>query len=94
VAGSEHAVRRGGELERDEIRFECSNEGGALPLPLAGEGRGGGVSASGLLRIAEEVPARREPSPAALCERVGLSRKRERPSKPAGQSIQLKAIPL
>jgi len=53
-----------------------------LPLPLAGEGWGGGVSAEGF-------PKRREPSPAALgtmlriVRRVDLSRKRERLSTPA-----------
>ncbi len=39
--------------------------GGGLPLPLAGEGWGGGASTS-------EFPAWREPPPAALFERVGL----------------------
>lgn len=43
----------------------------------------GAVSALGLLKIAEDAPEWRKPSPAALCERVGLSRKRERRSKPA-----------
>ncbi|MGX1317279.1 hypothetical protein AB7M17_000732 [Bradyrhizobium sp. USDA 377] len=64
-------------------RARCCGIGTALPLPLAGEGWGGGVSALGLLRIVEGVSAWREPSPAALCERVGLSRKRERRGKPA-----------
>jgi len=41
----------------------------------------GGASTSGLARIAENTPVRREPSPAALCERGGLSRKRERRRK-------------
>jgi hypothetical protein len=45
-----------------------------LPLPLAGEGQGGGISAEGF-------PKRREPSPAALYERADLSRKRERCSE-------------
>jgi hypothetical protein len=67
----------------------CSGIGAALPLPLAGEGWGGGASASGLPGIAENVPARREPSPAALCERVGLSRKRERRSKLAGSCTEI-----
>src|SRR4051812_39620554 len=43
----------------------CSDIGTPPPLPLAGEGWGGGASASGL-------PAWREPPPAALFERVGL----------------------
>ena len=45
--------------------------GGRLPLPLAGEGWGG-------VSPRERFPKRREPSPAALYERVDLSRKRER----------------
>jgi hypothetical protein len=53
-----------------------------LPLPLA-RVLGWGTSAPGLPAMAENVPAWREPSPAALCERVGLSRKRERQGKPA-----------
>src|SRR5262249_44994005 len=53
------------------------HDGSAPPLPLAGEGWGGGASASGF-------PAWREPPPAALFERVGLPRERERRSKPAG----------
>ncbi|MGY3614778.1 hypothetical protein ACVJGD_000974 [Bradyrhizobium sp. USDA 10063] len=43
----------------------------ALPLPLAGEGWGGGISAMGLF-------VGREPSPAALFERIDLPRKRGR----------------
>src|SRR3954452_7230155 len=31
-------------LEHGEIRFECRNEGGVLPPPLAGEGWGEGIS--------------------------------------------------
>jgi hypothetical protein len=44
---------------------------GALPLPLAREGWGGGISAMGF-------SVRREPSPAALFERIDLPRKRGR----------------
>ncbi|RXH01978.1 hypothetical protein EAS61_05965 [Bradyrhizobium zhanjiangense] len=55
-------------LERNEITFDCHN-GGALPLPLAGEGWGEGVSAMG------QSPRGDSPHP-ALC--ADLSRKRER----------------
>jgi hypothetical protein len=34
------------EPERDEIRSNSNREGSALPLPLAGEGWGGGAAAS------------------------------------------------
>jgi len=44
----------------------------ALPLPLAGEGRGGGVSTKRTGRVRDLPP------PAALYERVDLPRKRER----------------
>src|SRR4029079_3742471 len=47
-----------------------------LPLPLAGEGRGGGASAHSARRVD------RFPPPAALYERVDLPRKRERLSAP------------
>src|SRR5205085_352942 len=81
------ARRRASEDKRCNQQY-CSDIGSALPLPLlsaearlrakadAGEGWGGGASASGF-------PVWREPPPAALCERVGLPRKRERRSKPA-----------
>jgi hypothetical protein len=70
--------------KRQGNRISCARCGGigaALPLPLAGEGWDRGGSTSGLPGIAENVPGRLEPSPAALCERVDLSRKRERRSK-------------
>ncbi len=66
--------------------------GAGLPLPLAGEGWGGGASTSGLSRIAEDVPEWREPSPAALYEHVGLSRKRERRSKPTDSEIHVRLL--
>ena len=47
-----------------------------LPLPLAGEGRGGGASAHSARRVD------RFPPPAALYERVDLPHKRERLSAP------------
>ena len=71
-------------LKRDEIRFECSNEGAALPLPLAAEGWGGGVSASENPFVEKTLTRRFAPtSPAS-----------GRGCNARGQSIQLKAIPL
>src|SRR6476646_7209739 len=46
-------------LKHHKTKFDCDHEDGALPLPLAGEGWGGGVSA-------ERLPKRREPPPDAL----------------------------
>ncbi|OAF08140.1 hypothetical protein AYJ54_15480 [Bradyrhizobium centrolobii] len=54
-----------------------------LPLPLAGEGWGGGVSAGDTPDVERALTRR------AL--RVDLSRKRERLSEPAAQLILLKA---
>jgi hypothetical protein len=52
----------------------CSRNGSALPLPLAGEGWGGGANyATDLARI--EFP---HPTHSAAAERVDLPRKRER----------------
>ena len=57
--------------------MRSSGIGRTLPLPLfAGEGWGGGAPAS-------EFPVWREPPPAALFERVGLPRKRERRTEQA-----------
>ncbi|RZM91318.1 hypothetical protein CWO91_41425, partial [Bradyrhizobium genosp. SA-3] len=54
------------QLKRDEIRLVCCTEG-ALPLPLAGEGWGEGVSAMG------QSPRGESPHPAL---RADLSRER------------------
>jgi hypothetical protein len=66
----------GSALGVDEIRSNCVDNGGALPLPLAGEG-GVGVSPRVTLFVG------RKPPPAALFERVDLPRKRERWSEAA-----------
>ncbi|RXG94697.1 hypothetical protein EAS61_19565 [Bradyrhizobium zhanjiangense] len=56
---------RDGRLKRDEIRLVCCTEG-ALPLPLAGEGWGEGVSTMGQsLRGESPHPALRRPLPRA-----------------------------
>ena len=41
-----YPAKRSQTLKHDGIRFGCCHEGSALPLPLAGEGWGGGVSTS------------------------------------------------
>ncbi len=38
-------------LRHDEIRSSCIRDKGALPLPLAGEGRGGDLAASRTVRV-------------------------------------------
>ncbi|RXG95684.1 hypothetical protein EAS62_13265 [Bradyrhizobium zhanjiangense] len=56
--------------------FEGSRERGALPLPLAGEGWGEGVSTTG------QSPRGKSPHPAL---RADLSRKRERLRRAGGE---------
>src|SRR6188768_3551210 len=71
--------RTGQGSETRGVEISRRQTGTALPLPLAGEGWGGGASASGFSML-------REPPPAALFERVGLPRKRERRSDPADKA--------
>ena len=52
----------------------CGGIGAGLPLPLAGEGLGWGVSAAGLPGNTEDVPVWREPSPAALGTMLRIAR--------------------
>src|SRR5258708_3276893 len=48
----------GPDLERDEIRSNGDREGTALPLPLAGEGWGGGAAAIHAVRVERISPTR------------------------------------
>jgi hypothetical protein len=54
------------------MRLSCKHGLGVLPLPLAGEGWGGGAAANAIVEWIELPP------PAALFERSDLPRKRER----------------
>ena len=54
--GRDGSEREAG-LKHDVIRLGCCHEGSALPLPLAGEGWGGGVSTSRTVRV-ERAPTR------------------------------------
>jgi hypothetical protein len=79
----------GPDLEHDEIRSNGDREGTALPLPLAGEGWGGGAAPIHAVRV-ERVP----PPASHHSMRCDLPRKRERCSKCADRPIQPKIIPL
>ena len=48
----------GPRLARDEIRSNGDREGTALPLPLAGEGWGGGAAAIQAVRVERASPTR------------------------------------
>ena len=48
----------GPDLEQDEIRSNGDREGTALPLPLAGEGWGGGAAAIHAVRVERVSPTR------------------------------------
>jgi len=69
-------------LELDENSSSYGRGVTALPLPLAGEGWGGGLSAS---HLEEKAPTRR-------ASRVDLPRKRERCTESAAIPIQPKVI--
>jgi hypothetical protein len=68
----------GGYFPGNEPRFKLKRMGHySLSLSRRRAG-GGGAAAPGLPEAFEEIPKGRKPSPAALFERVDLSRKRER----------------
>ncbi|PJG55612.1 hypothetical protein CVM73_08610 [Bradyrhizobium forestalis] len=83
------------------MRLDCSNDGGALPLPLAGEGWGEGASAMG------QSPRGESPHPALRHSRgfasasfeMTAAQKRPTPLPQAGEvnepqrSIRPKTIP-
>src|SRR5882757_1536957 len=77
----------GPDLEQDEIRSNGDREGTALPLPLAGEGWGGGGAAIHAVRVERVSPTRI----ASFDAMRDLPRKRERCSKSADRPIQPKS---